>query len=355
MARLVRRVAAALVVAVVLLACLTVAKTEKRSPQPNIVFIMTDDQDMHLGSMDHMPTLQREMVQKGTMFTKHYGHVSICCPARATIWTGKHAHNTNVTSVVNAFAGGAWKQIQRYGWNKHYLQPWMQAAGYRTYYSGKIYNGYSGKNYKDPSPLEGLTRADILIEPRAYSYYNSGWVHYDEEGGWGDPHRKKGYSTDQIAHFMEEYIDEAAKQDKPFFAVAAPIAPHNSIGATYPNNRTRWPYPRPKDEYLHHFQDLEYVKSPNYNPENRTGVAGVWTLDRLAEDNQGYLDEFWRQRQRTLISVDELVEAVINKLDRSGLLDNTYIFYTSDNGYVPLDTLKGSYHFVKPSLTLVKL
>ena len=132
---------------------------------------------------------------------------------------------------------------------------------------------------------------------------------------------------------MTEYIDEAVKTDQPFFAVAAPIAPHNSIGATYPNNRTRWPYPRPKDEYLDRFEDLEYVKSPNYNPENRTGVAGVWSLERLAEDNRGYLDEFYKARQRTLISVDELVETVINKLDDAGVLDNTYIFYTSDNGY----------------------
>ena len=209
----------------------------------------------------------------------------------------------------------------------------MQAAGYRTYYAGKIYNGYGGKNYKDPSPLEGLTRADILIEPRAYSYYNSGWVHYDEDNGWGDPHRKKGYSTDQIANFMTEYIDEAVETGEPFFAVAAPIAPHNSIGATYPQNKTRFPYPRPKDEYLDRFQDLEYVKSPNYNPENRTGVAGVWSLERLAEDNRGYLDEFYKARQRTLISVDDLVETVVKKLEDAGVMDNTYIFYTSDNGY----------------------
>ena len=174
MARLLRRAALAVALLLTLLACLATAKTRKRATQPNIVFIMTDDQDKHLGSLDHMPILQRELVEKGTSFENHYGHVSICCPARATIWTGKHAHNTNVTSVVNAFAGGAWKQIQRYGWNKDYLQPWMQAAGYRTYYAGKIYNGYGGKNYKDPSPLEGLSRADILIEPRTYSYYNSG-------------------------------------------------------------------------------------------------------------------------------------------------------------------------------------
>lgn len=332
MARTLRRAVLAVALALFLLAYMTSAKTTKRATQPNIVFIMTDDQDMHLGSLDHMPVLQRELVQKGTSFQRHYGHVSICCPARATIWTGKHAHNTNVTSVVNALAGGAWKQIQKYGWNKNYLQPWLQSAGYRTYYAGKIYNGYGGQNYKDPSPLEGLHRADILVEPRTYSYYNSGWVHYDESTGWTGPERRTGYTTDQIANLMTEYIDEAVEMEQPFFAVAGPIAPHNSIGASYLNNNTRFPYPRPKDEYLDRFADLEYVKSPNYNPANRSGVAGVWTLEPLAEDNRGYLDEFYKARQRTLISVDDLIQTVINRLDGAGVLDNTYIFYTSDNG-----------------------
>lgn len=97
---------------------------KKRNSQPNIVVIVVDDQDYHLNSMDHMDILQKQLVEQGAFFTKHYGHVSQCCPARATIWTGKHAHNTNVTSVVNHVAGGAWKQIQKNGYYKNYLPVW---------------------------------------------------------------------------------------------------------------------------------------------------------------------------------------------------------------------------------------
>lgn len=106
MARLLRRVALAVAVALTLLACMAATtKTEKRQSidQPNIVFIMTDDQDYHLGSLDHMPVLQRELVEKGTLFRKHYGHVSICCPARATIWTGKYVSLRGECSI--AFEG----------------------------------------------------------------------------------------------------------------------------------------------------------------------------------------------------------------------------------------------------------
>lgn len=56
-------------------------------------------------------------------------------------------------------------------------------------------------------------------------------------------------------------------------------------------------------------------------------------LPRLNSSEVAYLDEYYRKRIQSLQAVDELVESVVNKLDDYGLLDNTYIFYTSDNGY----------------------
>lgn len=50
--------------------------TTKRDSQPNVLVILVDDQDFHLGSMDHMNQLQSQLVQQGILFTKHYGHVS---------------------------------------------------------------------------------------------------------------------------------------------------------------------------------------------------------------------------------------------------------------------------------------
>jgi len=67
--------------------------------KPNIVFILTDDQDLELGSLDYMPLLQKHLVQQGTSYKRHYCSTAICCPSRVTLWTGKNAHNTNVTDV----------------------------------------------------------------------------------------------------------------------------------------------------------------------------------------------------------------------------------------------------------------
>jgi arylsulfatase A-like enzyme len=67
--------------------------------KPNIVFIITDDQDLHLDSLDYMPLVQKYLTNEGTFYKRHYCTVALCCPSRVNLWTGKAAHNTNVTDV----------------------------------------------------------------------------------------------------------------------------------------------------------------------------------------------------------------------------------------------------------------
>jgi N-acetylglucosamine-6-sulfatase len=68
--------------------------------RPNIVFIITDDQDQRMGSLDYMPLLKKHIIDEGTLYKSHYCTIAICCPSRVNLWTGKAAHNTNVTDVV---------------------------------------------------------------------------------------------------------------------------------------------------------------------------------------------------------------------------------------------------------------
>lgn len=67
--------------------------------RPNIIFILTDDQDIEMGSLDHMPFVQKHLIDKGTLFRNHFVTTAICCPSRVSLWTGLHAHNTNVTDI----------------------------------------------------------------------------------------------------------------------------------------------------------------------------------------------------------------------------------------------------------------
>lgn len=71
-------------------------------PRPNILFILTDDQDVHMDSLSYMPFLQKHLIQEGLSFGKHYCTVALCCPARGVLWSGHAAHNTNVRGQCTA-------------------------------------------------------------------------------------------------------------------------------------------------------------------------------------------------------------------------------------------------------------
>lgn len=70
-----------------------------RSAKPNFIFIITDDQDLHLDSLEYQASVQKYFAQEGTWFKKHFCTIALCCPSRVSLLTGKAAHNTNVTDV----------------------------------------------------------------------------------------------------------------------------------------------------------------------------------------------------------------------------------------------------------------
>jgi N-acetylglucosamine-6-sulfatase len=78
---------------------LAMAGLSVAASKPNIIMIMTDDQDLHLGSTDYQPILQKEFMAKGVSFTNHYCTTAQCCPSRASLLRGQAAHNTNITYV----------------------------------------------------------------------------------------------------------------------------------------------------------------------------------------------------------------------------------------------------------------
>jgi N-acetylglucosamine-6-sulfatase len=72
---------------------------KEQDARPNIVVILTDDQDLHMDSINYMPLLKKHVIEHGTFFKSHYCSTAVCCPSRVTLWTGRNAHNTNVTDV----------------------------------------------------------------------------------------------------------------------------------------------------------------------------------------------------------------------------------------------------------------
>lgn len=120
---------------------------EKR---PNFIFIITDDQDLRMNSIDYQPKVKQYFADEGLEFKQHFCTVSLCCPSRVSLLTGKAAHNTNITDVGPPYGG--YPKFVKDGWNDKYLPMWLQDAGYNTYYTGKLMNAHSIYTYDKPYP-----------------------------------------------------------------------------------------------------------------------------------------------------------------------------------------------------------
>lgn len=94
--------------------------------------------------------------------------------------------------------------------------------------------------------------------------------------------------------------------------------------------------PEPLSRHNETFQGVGVPKLSNFNPGDEfTDQKRYWlrNLPSLNATQLEHLDMNHRRRLQTLQGVDELVEDVLTALEDEGILDNTYVIYTSDNGY----------------------
>ncbi|KIV99664.1 uncharacterized protein PV09_08719 [Verruconis gallopava] len=307
-----------------------VSGASKAERRPNILFVLTDDQDLHMNSLDYMPFTRKRLVEKGTLFKRHYCTIALCCPSRVSLWTGKAAHNTNVTDVSPPY-GGYPKFVER-GYNDDWLPLWIQSEGYNTYYVGKLFNAHTTSNYDKPH-VSGFNGSDFLLDPYTYQYLNSSFQRNHDP-----PKYYPGeYSTDILAQKANGFLDDAVEADKPFFLVVAPNAPHSNVyvdnSLSVDDKSIRFGAPVAAERHKHLFKNLKVPRTANFNPNEPSGVNWVAELPIQSEENIAYNDHFFRQRLRALQAVDELVDGLFERLQKYDLLDNTYIFYSSDNGF----------------------
>ncbi|KAI8319258.1 alkaline phosphatase-like protein, partial [Martensiomyces pterosporus] len=91
--------------------------------------------------------------------------------------------------------------------------------------------------------------------------------------------------------------------------------------------------PRPAERHKHLFPNAKVPRTPNFNPAKQDKVGWMKDLPLLTPLQIEEIDHHYRQRLRSLQATDELVDTVIKKLKEKNLLDNTYLVYTTDNGY----------------------
>ena len=319
-----RRLLVVLVVGTVL-AALTVAlvvdddDARAGSPdRPNVVVFMTDDQTLE--SMRVMPETNRLLGDQGTTFTDAVVSFPLCCPSRATFLTGQYAHNNGVQDNVQPF-GGVTALDQT-----HTLPVWLSAAGYRTSHVGKYLNRY-GEDAPPTVPL-GWDAWFGLDDPTTYRYFNFDVSIDGRLVTYGGP---GNYQTDVLADRAVSEIDRLAAGDDPFFLNVAFLAPHGGSDLQVASLAGAVPAPR-------HLGQLEGETLPESEARAETDVSdkpvAIQALEPLTESELDHVSRTYVSQLESLLAVDEAVARVVERLERNGVLDDTVIMFTSDNGFL---------------------
>ena len=286
-------------------------------PRPNIILILTDDQDLELKSMDFMPNVKALLADQGATFTHFFVPLSLCCPSRTGILRGQYPHNHTIWT--NLPPDGGFQKAYADNLEHSTLATALQEVGYKTFLFGKYLNGYpatASQTYIPPgwhgwnSPVGG--------EP--YSEYN---YQMNADGTlvtYGT--QPSDYLTDVMSASAVNFIRKTAQQatPPPFFMHLTTFAPH----------APSTPAPRHANLFPH----AQAPRTPSFNEADVSDKpAYIQNLPLLSDADIQTLDAEYRLRIQSLQAVDDMVGAVVNELQADGMLANTYIFFASDNGY----------------------
>jgi N-acetylglucosamine-6-sulfatase len=280
--------------------------TQANLAKPNIVFIVADD--MRKDDLKYMPKTRTLLEEKGMSFANAYISNPLCCPSRATIMRGQYSHNTGVWS--NVPPDGGWEGYQSQGNEKDNIATRLHNAGYSTALLGKYLNHYE---VTAVPPGWDDWFATFTFEYYDYDVNDNGTLRHFGTG-------ERDYQTDVLRRKTRRFIDASLARRTPFFAYVAPIAPHEPA------------IPAPRD--LHVFDGEKGVRLPSFD-ETDVSDKPPWVRrwPRLSADQIAQIDHRHERRVESLQALDDLVDGVVSKLRGVGAMKNTYVVFTSDNGW----------------------
>lgn len=280
------------------------AHAQQTTGKPNIVFILTDDLSTNL--VQYMPNVLA-MQKDGTTFANYFVTDSLCCPSRASIFTGKFPHNTGV--FTNTRPLGGYDVFVARNNEPFTFAVALQRAGYKTAMMGKYLNGYFPVKHGVPT---GWNEWDVTgVAYREFNYnlnQNGRIVHYG-----GQPQH---YLTDVLAELADAFIRKSASGA--FFIEIATFAPHGPY----------IPAPRDADK----FPGLTAPRSPAFGARpNPDAPKWLKSIPPLRSIDIQKIDQAFRMRAQSVQAVDKMIGQIRSTLATLGA-DNTYVIFSSDNG-----------------------
>ena len=282
------------------------SKVAGQTSQPNFLFIVVDDMPQWM--LEHMPITTARIGSAGLTFENFYSAQPLCSPNRASFLTGRYPHNH---TVVNNTAAA--RQFREKGLDKDTFATSLKTAGYRNAFVGKYFNGYA-------APTENK------YKPPGWDYWvglasdGSSTIRANVNGSWSDT----GISTSKEITWLADHVANfIGGTTEPWFCYYGPRAPHA-------------PYtPSPASE--HYADNIPLRRPVNFNEPDgmadkptgvglRTKALTTTQIANLETKQEGMLEE--------LQDVDAQVGRLLDTLEARGQLANTYVFFTSDNGFM---------------------
>ncbi len=330
--------------------------------RPNFVVIQTDDQTIDSlyatytppggQPVQVMPNTLGLIGEKGVTLSRYYVSYPLCCPSRVSLLTGRYAHNHNVRGNVQP--NGGYFGFSYRGANTHHLATWLQTSGYRTIHIGKFLNGYGDEPFDNGSVVppgwsawHTVLKADTDHYFYGYRLNNNGTIEgpYGDSGSWetreyGEESRDDFgcplaplngrpclYETDVFNRVAAEEMIGTPK-GTPFYLQLDYTAPHGDF------RRPAGPEPATR-----HYNTLAGARLPHTRQQgvNEGSVADKPRFIReapfLSPAELHIYRVYYEKQLESLRSIDEGVKQIVDTLGAMGRLRNTYIIFTSDNGF----------------------
>ncbi|MCM1067814.1 MAG: sulfatase [Muribaculaceae bacterium] len=336
-------------------ACQKAKASDSQSKPLNIVYIMTDDHTAQMMSCydtryAHTPNLDR-IAADGVRFTNSFVANSLSGPSRACMLTGKHSHKNGFTDNTTCVFDGSQPTFPKY----------LQKAGYQT--------ALFGKWHLESLP-QGFDRWEIV--PGQGDYYNPDFIVES-----GDTVQVHGYLTDLITDKSLDWLENGRDESKPFCLLIHHKAIHRNWLADTAHlslfeDRT---FPVPENFYDNYegrtaaaeqemsvIKDMDLIYDLKMNRADKdsrlkeryesyigrmdSAQRAAWdafydpiTEEFYAADLKGRDLAEWKYQRymrdylKVVKSLDDNVGRVLDYLEEKGLLDNTLVVYTSDQGF----------------------
>lgn len=281
---------------------------ELQKPHRNILFIQCDSMDGRvMGCMDHpamtraTPNLDR-LAKRGVMFRNAYSNNPICCPSRASMWSGQYTNHCE-----------GWNNYKGLSEDTPTFRSRLDDEGYLTQTFGKTdyLSGYHTIRARISAWTRsaGIKRPNYRMDPPRIIERSEKRV---QKADWNDIERS-------IAWMKEAATD----QDKPFMLYLGIRAPHpDFITSRY---------------YLDKINEKGVTVPPVDNTDHP-----VLEYQRINKNWQHGFSEYMVKQVRrvyfAMISeVDDMVGHLLDALDECGLRDSTYVIFTSDHGEMAME------------------